>query len=107
MKKQLLLLTLLLSASFPVFAASDELEVKKGAYILIFFVSIIGIAIYFLPIIIAFKGSHRNRWIIFLLNIFGATIILWVIALVWALNKFDDPVKGGKQIDGQPGDRVL
>ena len=34
MKKQLLLLTLLLSASFPVFAASDELEVKKGAYIL-------------------------------------------------------------------------
>ena len=101
MKKQLLLLTLLLSASFPVFAASDEL----GAYILIFFV--IGIAIYFLPIIIAFKGSHRNRWIIFLLNIFGATIILWVIALVWALNKFDDPVKGGKQIDGQPGDRVL
>ena len=104
MKKQLLLLlTLLLSASFPVFAASDEV----GVYILIFFVSIIGIAIYFLPIIIAFKGSHRNRWIIFLLNIFGATIILWVIALVWALNKFDDPVKGGKQIDGQPGDRVL
>ena len=42
-----------------------------------------------------------------MLNIFGATIILWVIALVWALNKFDDPVKGGKQIDGQPGDRVL
>lgn len=103
MKKQLLLLTLLLSASFPVFAAAD-LYFELGAYI---FVSIIGIAIYFLPTIIAFKRSHRNRWIIFLLNIFGATIILWVIALVWALNKFDDPVKGGNQIDGQPGDRVL
>jgi len=104
MKKQLLLLlTLLLSASFPVFAASDEV----GVYILIFFVSIIGIAIYFLPTIIAFKRSHRNRWIIFLLNIFGATIILWVIALVWSLNKIDDPIKGGQPVVGQPGDRVL
>ena len=104
MKKQLLLLlTLLLSASFPVFAASDEV----GVYILIFFASIIGIAIFFLPTIIAFKRSHRNRWIIFLLNIFGATIILWVIALVWSLNKIDDPIKGGQPVVGQPGDRVL
>jgi len=104
MKKQLLLLlTLLLSASFPVFAASDEV----GVYILIFFVSIIGIAIFFLPTIIAFKRSHRNRWIIFLLNIFGATIILWIIALVWSLNKIDDPIKGGQPVVGQPGDRVL
>ena len=43
----------------------------------------------------------------FIDELFGATIILWIIALVWALNKFDDPVKGGHQIDGQPGDRVL
>ena len=105
MKLKTLILTLLLSASFPVFAASDEVEV--GVYILIFFVSIIGIAIYFLPTIIAFKRSHRNRWIIFVLNIFGATIILWVIALVWSLNKFDDPIKGGQPIVGQPEDRVL
>ena len=105
MKLKTLILTLLLSASFPVFAASDEVEV--GVYILIFFVSIIGIAIYFLPTIIAFKRSHRNRWIIFVLNIFGATLILWVIALVWSLNKFDDPVKGGQPIVGQPEDRVL
>ena len=103
MKLKTLILTLLLSASFPVFAASDEV----GVYILIFFVSIIGIAIFFLPTIIAFKRSHRNRWIIFLLNIFGATIILWVIALVWSLNKIDDPIKGGQPVVGQPGDRVL
>jgi hypothetical protein len=103
MKLKTLILTLLLSASFPVFAASDEV----GVYILIFFVSIIGIAIYFLPTIIAFKRSHRNRWIICVLNIFGATIILWVIALVWSLNKFDDPIKGGQPIVGQPEDRVL
>ena len=103
MKLKTLILTLLLSASFPVFASSDEVAV----YILIFFVSIIGIAIFFLPTIVAFKRSHRNRWIIFLLNIFGATIILWVIALVWSLNKFDDPIKGGQPIVGQPEDRVL
>jgi len=73
--------------------------------------SIIGIYvfiyIYFLPTSIAFKRSHRNRWIIFILNIFGASIVCWVIALVWALNKIDDPVKGGHQIDGQVGDRHL
>ena len=103
MKLKTLILTLLLSASFPVFAASDEV----GVYILIFFASIIGIAIFFLPTIVAFKRSHRNRWIIFVLNIFGATIILWVIALVWSLNKIDDPVKGGQPVVGQPGDRVL
>ena len=104
MKKQLLLLlTLLLSASFPVFAASDEV----GVSIFMFFAGIIGLAIFFVPTIVAFKRSHRNRWLILLMNIFGATIILWIIALVWALNKFDDPVKGGHQIDGQPGDRVL
>ena len=103
MKLKTLILTLLLSASFPVFAASDEV----GVYILIFFASIIGIAIFFLPTIIAFKRAHRNRWIIFVLNIFGATIILWVIALVWSLNKFDDPIKGGQLIVGQPEDRVL
>ena len=77
--------------------------------VLLFFslLGLIVLAIYFLPTIIAFKRSHRNRWIILLMNIFGATIVFWVIALVWALNKVDDPIKGGHQIDGQPGDRVL
>ena len=83
-------------------------ESPDGVVLLFFsLLGLIVLAIYFLPTIIAFKRSHRNRWIILLMNIFGATIILWIIALVWALNKFDDPVKGGHQIDGQPGDRVL
>lgn len=84
---------------------------KYGADTVQVIVSIIGISvfiyIYFLPTIIAFNRSHRNRWIIFILNIFGASIIPWVIGLVWALNKIDDPVKGGHQIDGQDGDRHL
>ena len=82
-------------------------EVSLGVSIFMFFAGIIGLAIFFLPTIVAFKRSHRNRWIILLLNILGATVIFWIIALVWAFNKFDDPVKGGHQIDGQAGDRVL
>ncbi len=80
---------------------------SDGVYLAITLVSVIAIAVYFLPTIVAFKRSHRNRWIILLLNIFGATIILWVIALIWAFNKVDDPIKGGYQTDGQEGDRTL
>ena len=82
-------------------------EVSVGVSIFMFFAGIIGLAIFFVPTIVAFKRSHRNRWVILLMNIFGATIILWVIALVWSLNKIDDPVKGGQPVVGQPGDRVL
>jgi len=103
MKKNALILTLLLSASFPVFASIGDVV----SAIFIFFAIILAIAIFFIPTIIAFKRSHRNRWIIFMLNFLGATVVFWVIALVWALNKFDDPIKGGHQIDGQDGDRVL
>lgn len=46
-------------------------------------------AIYFAPTIIAFRRQHPNRWLIFLLNLlFGATVIGWIAALVWALNAF-------------------
>ena len=44
-----------------------------------------GIAIYFLPSIIAFAKSKRDTAAILLLNIFlGWTVIGWVVALVWA-----------------------
>jgi uncharacterized protein len=64
--------------------------------------------IYPLPAIIAFSRRHRNRWVILAINLaFGATLIGWVIALVWALNKVDAPVKGGIKYDLQPHDPVL
>jgi hypothetical protein len=45
---------------------------------------------------------------IFVLNLaFGATLVGWVIALVWALNKVDDPMKGGIKYDPQPHDPIL
>ena len=64
--------------------------------------------IYPLPAIIAFTKRHRNRWVILIINIaFGATVIGWLIALVWALNKVDAPVKGGIKYDPQPHDPIL
>lgn len=65
-------------------------------------------AIYSLPTIIAFHRMHRSRWMILVLNLaFGATLVGWVIALVWALNKVDDPLKGGIKYDPQPHDPIL
>jgi hypothetical protein len=64
--------------------------------------------IYPLPAIIAFTKRHRNRWVILVINIaFGATVIGWLVALVWALNKVDAPVKGGIKYDPQPHDPIL
>lgn len=48
------------------------------------------IAIYFLPSIVAFNRSHRNRWPITILNFFlGWTLIGWVAALVWSATNQD------------------
>jgi Na+/proline symporter len=49
-------------------------------------------AIYFVPTIFVFNRSHRNRWVIFAINfIFGFTGIVWILLLIWALDKFDVP----------------
>jgi len=49
-------------------------------------------AMYVMPTIIAFIRGHRNRWLILILNIFfGYTIIIWLILIIWSLNKIDDP----------------
>jgi uncharacterized protein len=64
--------------------------------------------IYPMPAIIALFRRHRNRWVILAINLaFGATVIGWFIALVWALNKVDDPIKGGMKIGPQPTDPIL
>ena len=51
---------------------------------------ILGIALilYFLPTVIAFSNSRKNRVAIFVLNLFlGWTFFGWVGALVWAFMK--------------------
>ncbi len=74
-----------------------------ASYFMIFM--IILLAIYFLPTIIAFNRQHRHRWVILIVNVvFGCTLLGWLVALVWAFNKFDSPVKGGSKYDPQPHD---
>jgi len=49
--------------------------------------SIVAVAIYFLPSYLAFQRSHEYRWVILVINlVFGASIVGWVISLVWALS---------------------
>lgn len=66
------------------------------------------LVLFFIPTIIAFRRDHRNRWVSFLINLaFGATVLGWVGALIWAMNKIDDPLKGGIKYDPQPHDPMV
>ena len=50
--------------------------------------------IYFLPFLIALIRNHIDSTAIFVLNLFlGWTFFGWVIALVWAVKKFDSNSK--------------
>ncbi|MEO5807729.1 superinfection immunity protein [Devosia sp.] len=50
-------------------------------------VLIVGLIIYVLPSIVAFKRQHPNRWIILAINLaLGGTGIAWLGSLVWAFN---------------------
>ncbi|WP_419946348.1 superinfection immunity protein [Candidatus Poriferisodalis sp.] len=53
---------------------------------LIVLIVLVGIPLYFLPSIIAFKRAHRQRVAILTLNILlGWTFLGWVGSLVWSL----------------------
>ncbi|WP_127144282.1 superinfection immunity protein [Pelagibacterium montanilacus] len=42
--------------------------------------------IYVIPTVVAFYRGHPNRWIILIINFaFGATVLGWLIAMVWAM----------------------
>ncbi len=50
--------------------------------------------IYFLPFLIALIRNHIDSTAIFVLNLFlGLTFFGWVVALVWAVKKFDSNSK--------------
>ena len=76
----------------------------------LFIASILFIVVpaYLLPTIIAFKRKHRNRYVILVINLaLGGTVLAWLGALIWALNRIDDPVKGGSKYDRQPHDPIM
>ena len=88
---------------------SDSVEgwlVALGVFGL--FLVLCAFALYFIPTFIAFSRSHRNRWVIFLINlVFGVTVLGWVGALIWAMNRIDDPLKGGQKYGPQPHDPTV
>ena len=50
-----------------------------------FFITIITLAAYFLPALIALVRNHRNKVAIFLTTILlGWTGIIWLVALIWS-----------------------
>ena len=52
------------------------------------------VLIYFLPFIVAIARKHLDSTAIFVLNLFlGWTFIGWVIALIWAVKKFEVKVR--------------
>ena len=54
---------------------------------MVIFTAFISLAIYFVPIIIAYVRRHNNFVAICLLNIFtGWTFLGWLASLLWALN---------------------
>lgn len=47
--------------------------------------AIVGIIVYFIPSIVAFKRNAASRWGIFFINfLFGWTFLIWVVTLIWA-----------------------
>ncbi len=65
----------------------SHFHVVPSAFILVAFA--ISVLLYFLPTIIAFRRDHPNKMMpILLLNLFlGATVIVWVICLLWAFSR--------------------
>ena len=91
-------------------APANETEGERGLMtaLAILIAVIVAICLFLLPTVIAFSRQHRNRFVIMLINIvFGATGLGWIGSLIWALNKIDDPVKGGSKHDSQPHDPVI
>lgn len=56
-----------------------------GSFLIVLVVFLAGLALYFLPWIVAHNRGHANEGAIFVLNLFlGWSLIGWVVALVWA-----------------------
>lgn len=59
-----------------------------------------GLALYFVPSIIALHRNHHNQGAIFALNLVaGWTGIGWLVALVWGCTAVRPELGGGKQND--------
>jgi len=70
---------------------------KAGEVVLVLGFVVVAFVIVLLPVIIAFRRHHPNRWLILVVTlVFGATLLGWLVAMVWALNVAHDPQEGSK-----------
>lgn len=54
---------------------------------------IIGIFAYFFPTVLAYSKKKRSKASVFVLNFFlGWTLIGWIVALIWAVNKDEERI---------------
>ena len=66
----------------------NTVDPNSTAWLLIIVLILMSSVIYWIPTVIAFGRRNPDKWYVFLVNfIFGATIIGWVVALVWAFGK--------------------
>lgn len=70
----------------PTVQINNHFDVFPGIIIIMFI--LIGLAVYFLPTIIAMSQHHVNALAIFIVDFLtGWSLVGWVIALVWAVKK--------------------
>ena len=65
-------------------------------------VVVLGLTLYFLPAIMAYKNGHESRQVILLIDfLFGWTLIGWLASLIWACVKNDNKevINGNKYED--------
>ena len=58
--------------------------------VLMVVLGLVGLALYFLPVVVAAMRSHHNTGAIFILTLLlGWSVIGWAVALVWAFTAVD------------------
>jgi hypothetical protein len=68
----------------------------------------VGVVFYFVPTIIAFVRNKSNKLAILALNAFlGWSLVGWVVSLVWALSKDQQPVIIQQTFNGPPATEPL
>ena len=84
-----------------VFGEHERVFGESGAAFGVAWLSLsIGVALYFLPSIVAARRKHANNliWGIFLLNLFlGWTFLGWLAALIWAASLPAKPARPDEQ----------
>lgn len=66
---------------------SEEEAEALGAIIGIGLLCIGGLFVFLLPTLIAFGRGHHYKWIIFVVNVFGSSLlgVGWIAAFIWAV----------------------